>query len=721
LKKFYTDWYRPDLMAVVVVGDFDRAAVEGMVKSHFSAIPAATSPKPRPVFDLPDHAGARYAIVSDKEMTATSVEVDHILPAEPDGTTAAYRQKIVDQLFGSMVNTRLGELARKPDPPFVGAGTGRSRFIVRTKDDAVVSAQVREDGIERGLDAVFVELARVRKFGFTPTELDRQKQNMLRSYELNVTQEPNRTSASRAAEYIRNFLLDESLPTAADELALHQRFLADVSLADVNAVAKSWYRDDNRVVVVEAPEKAGLTLPKDTALSAVMTAALAKDVQPYVDSAAGATLLDAPPAPGAVAKTSTTPGGLIEWELANGVHVVLKPTTFKQDEVMFRGVRAGGTSLASDADFVPASSAVAVVTAGGLGKLNASDLGKVMTGKVATAAPYITETSEGVTGSASRKDLETMFQLIYLRFTQPRTDAAAFTNRLSQMKTVLANQTASPGFAFQDAVQKAMYQDNLRRRLLTPDQVDQYNLDASMAFYKARFADATDFRFVFAGSFDPQELKPLVEKYLGSLPSAHRGETFKDLGIQITPGVIDRRVQKGLDPKSQAVIVFSGPMVYDQTQRVAIRAMAEVLQMRLTEVIREELGGTYGVNVVSNYSKIPRPEYTVQIIWGCDPARTDGLIKRVLDEIALLQTNGPAAKHVTDEREALLRDFETSSQDNRFVVDQVSARYQNGEDPDGVWRVTDFYKKLDAAMIQQAAKTYLNAANRITVTLFPEK
>jgi len=426
--------------------------------------------------------------------------------------------------------------------------------------------------------------------------------------------------------------------------------------------------------------------------------------------------------PGTIIRTAAKETvGITEWELSNGVKVVLKPTTFKADEILFRATSPGGTSLASDKDYIPASSATQVITAGGVGKFNATDLRKFLTGKVAAASPFIGELEEGLSGGSSRKDLETMFQLIYLRFMQPRADAIAFSVQAAQMKTLLANQTAAPEFAFFDTLTRTRYQNHLRRRLPTPAQVDEWNLDNSLAFYKDRFADASDFTFVFVGSFDLETMKPLVERYLGSLPSIHRKESWKDVGVRAPTGVIEKKVEKGIEPKSENAIVFSGPFEYDQTHRVAIRAMAEVLQTRLLEAIREELGGTYSISATQSYQKIPNPEYSITIEFGCAPQRADDLIKRVFEEIEKFKTDGPTEKQLNDEKEALLREFETNIKLNNYLVGQITFRYQNGDDPAGIWKIPEFYKKLDAAMIQEAARSYLNTKRYVKVTLLPEK
>src|SRR5262245_9950909 len=449
LKQFYTDWYRPDLMAVVAVGDFDKAAMEKMITAHFASIPAATKPRPRAQYDVPDHVETSYAIATDKEASGTVVELETLLPSRPQKTVGDYRQQTIDNLFSGMLSARFEEITQQPNAPFINAGAGRNNFFARSKDSATLIALVKEDGIERGLQALLGEAERVARCVFTATELERQKQNVLRNYEQYALEKENTESSQRAAEYIRNFLDDEPLPSADDEYALQKKFLPGITLDEVNKLAKEWFPDRNRMVIVEAPDKPGLTIPDQAKLAAVIKSAGTKELKAYVDSSAGSALLEATPAGGTVTKTVTKEAlGITEWELSNGVRVILKPTNFKEDEILFRATSPGGTSLAADSDYIPASSAIQVVTAGGVGKFNVIDLDKMMTGKIASANPFIGETGEGLSGNSSKRDLETMFQLIYLRFTQPRADANAFNVLGTQLKTVLANQSASPEYNF---------------------------------------------------------------------------------------------------------------------------------------------------------------------------------------------------------------------------------------------------------------------------------
>ncbi len=721
LKQFYTDWYRPELMAVVAVGDFDKAAIEALIRKHFETIPKSAATKLRPSYNVPDHPGTLYAIATDKEASSTSVAVYSKMPHRDQTTVGAYRRQIVERLFSGMLSARFSEMAQKPDAPFLGAGAGRGQFV-RTAEISTLSAGVKEDGIERGLEALFTEAERVVRFGFTETELDRQKRNIMRGLERAVAEKENQPSAPLADEYTRNFTDQEPIPGIEYEAALHARFLPEITLAEINALAKEWVPDRNRVVLVNAPEKPGLTVPDEAKLSAVITSAVRKDLTAYVDAVGTRPLLDPLPTPSAVTKTAVEEAyGITEWELANGVKVVLTPTTFKEDDVVFRAFSPGGTSLASDADFVPASTAAQVISRSGLSTFSAVELQKMLTGKVASARPFIGETEEGLQGSASRKDLETMFQLIYLTFTQPRADPEMFNVIITATKSALANQQASPEFAFAEALNDILSQKHPRARMMSLELVEQMNLDKSLAFYKDRFSDASDFTFVFVGSFDVAAMKPLVERYLGGLPVTHRKETWKDVGVKRPTGVIEKRVDKGMEPKSRAQLVFSGPFEYEQMPRVVIRAMAQALEIRLRESLREDLGGTYSVSASANYSKIPREEYSITIGFGSSPDRTEELVKGVFKEIEQFKTAGPTDKQVADVKETFLRDQETNMKQNGYLLTQIAVRYQYAEDLDSLFNLGEYYNKIDAAMIRDAARAYLKNDNFVKVTLFPEK
>ena len=720
LKKFYTDWYRPDLMAVIAVGDFDPARMESLIRSHFGPIPMPSSPKPRTVYDVPDQPGTRYAIASDPETTATIVGVTSLMAARDQTTLGAYRQQTIERVFSGLLSSRFAEMAQKPDAPFLDAETQRGLFVNSTEATSL-TALVPEGGVERGLAALFTEADRVARFGFTQTELDRYRLSLMKTFEQLAASNDEHTSVSLAEEFIRNFMQQEPIPGIAYENGLVQRFLPEITLGDVNSLASAWVPDRNRVVVVSAPKKPGSPVPDEAKLAAVIKSAGGGALTAYVDTVSSRPLLEAMPKPGTIAKTVAKEAtGVTEWTLSNGVRVVLDPTTFKQDEILFRAFSPGGTSLASDQDFVAAETAAQVVGQGGLGSLTTIDLSKKLAGKAAFVRADIGDMYEGLSGRALRRDLETMFQLIYLTFTQPRADAEAFRVMTGQLTAGLANRQAQPDTAFEDTLTAALTQNHVRAQPMTPALVSQMNLDKSMAFYKDRFADASDFTFVLVGSFDLQTIKPLVERYLGSLPSLRRKEAGKDVGIRPPAGVVEKQITKGTAPKSQVGVVFTGSFQNNQRNRMIIRALSNTLAGNLQRVLREDLGGTYGVSVSPDFTKRPTEDYRLTISFACDPARTQDLIKALFDVVDDFRTNGPSPGQVADAQAALRRDLETDSRQNGYVLNQLTYAYQYDEPVPDPATLRGLYSQLTTSLLRDAARTYLDTTHFVKVVLMPE-
>ncbi len=720
LKQFYADWYRPDLMAVVAVGDFDKTVVESLIRSHFGAIPVAPMAKPRPVFTVPDQPGTVYSVITDREATTTRISLSSKIPARPQASVGAYRQNMVERLFGAMLSSRLDEIAQAPNAPFLRAQTDRELFI-RTAEATSLDALVAPGGVERGMAALFTEVARVTRFGFTASELSREKLNLQRGLQRAVIEKDNSTSGPLADEFVRNFIQAEPIPGIVYEYGLNQRFLPEITLAEVNAVAKDWMADRSRVVAIAAPEKERATLPTEARMAAVIRTANSAPLTAYVDTVSTQPLLARLPTAGTVAATSGVAAlGITEWRLSNGVRVVLKPTAFKQDEILFRAISPGGTSLASDQDFIPADTATAVVSQGGLGALNRIDLEKVLAGTTAYVRPDIGETEEGLAGGTSRKDLEQMFQLVYLTFTAPRADPVAFRVMSDQLKVTLANQAVIPDQVFDDALEAALTQNHLRAQPLTPARLSQMNLDKSLAFYKDRFADASDFTFVFVGSFDLATMKPLVERYLGSLPALHRNEKAKDVGMHPPAGVVEKQVQSGIAPRSQVSIVFTGPFQNDEAHRVIARTMAETLGGNLQTTLRENLGGTYSVGVQSSFTKGPVEEYRLTVNFACDPERREALVKAAFEVIEEYKRTGPTLGQVQDARVALTRDFETNSGRNDYLLSRLLIKYEYGEDVNDVFDMKPYFDQLSVTALRDAARTYLNPNRYVQVTLLPE-
>ena len=720
LKKFYTDWYRPDLMAVIAVGDFDPARMESLIRSHFGPIPMPSSPRPRTIYDVPDQPGTRYAIAGDPEATNTIVGVTSLMAARDQTTLAAYRQQTIERVFSGLLSSRFAEMAQKPDAPFLDAETQRGLFVNSTEATSL-TALVPEGAAERGLAALFTEADRVARFGFTQTELDRYRLSLMKTFEQLAASNDEHTSVSLAEEFIRNFMQQEPIPGIAYENGLVQRFLPEITLADVNSLASAWVPDRNRVVVLSGPKKPGSPLPDEAKLAAVIKSAGGGALTAYVDTVSSRPLLEVTPKPGTIAKTVAKEAtGVTEWTLSNGARVVLDPTTFKQDEILFRAFSPGGTSLASDQDFVAAETAAQVVGQGGLGSLTTIDLSKKLAGKAAFVRADIGDMSEGLSGRALRRDLETMFQLIYLTFTQPRADAEAFRVMTGQLTAGLANREAQPDTVFEDTLTAALTQNHVRAQPLTPGLVSQMSLDKSMAFYKDRFADASDFTFVLVGSFDLPTIKPLVERYLGSLPSLHRKEAGKDVGIRPPGGVVEKQVTKGTAPKSQVGVVFTGAFQNNQRNRVIVRALSNTLAGNLQRVLREDLGGTYGVSVSPDFTKRPTEDYRLTITFACDPARTQDLIKALFDVVDEFRTNGPSPGQVADAQAALRRDLETDTRQNGYLLNQLAYAYQYDEPVPDPATLRGLYSQLTTSLLRDAARTYLDTNHYVKVVLMPE-
>ena len=696
-----------------------------MIKQHFSSLSTPSPERPRPNFDVPEHAGTKYAIVTDKEATTTAVQITDLRPARNQGSVGGYLEIMRDDLFADMLGARLDELAQGANPPFVKAAAERELLPApRTRDMAALQAIVSNEGVTRGLAALVAELQRLSRFGFTATELARAKQAMMGTYERAVTESPDRESSSRADEYTRNFLQNEALPTIWQELAFHRRFLPGITLAEVNKLTDDWFPADNRLVVVAAPDGPGVVLPDERQLAAAVSGASTNRLTAYVDTAAGQKLMDSKPAAGKIVKTTDRPeAGVTEWTLSNGATVVLKPTKLREDQILFQAFAPGGTSLASDADFVPARVADQVVPTGGVGRFNGVTLDKILSGKAVAVVPFINELEEGMRGGSTPQDLETMFQLLYLRFTQPRADATAFAATASQARALLANQAASPGIVFSQSILAALSSNNPRLRPQTSATIDQWNLEKSLAFYKARFADAGNFTFVFVGSFTPDAIRPLVETYLASLPAKRTHETWRDLGITLPSGIVEKTVEKGIAPKSEVAIVFSGPFEYDDSHTLALRTMTRVLESRLFDTIRQELGGTYSITADPDIEKFPRPQYVVRIDWTCDPAMTDALVRRVFAEIASLKAKPLSAGQMGLIRENLLRDFERQSQDNGYFLNEIARRYKNGDTANlgAISNMPDRIKMLTSGELYDAAQTYLDTDRYVKVILTPER
>lgn len=720
LLRFYRDWYRPDLMAVVAVGDFDPDSVVAMIRTRFGAIPRVATPRPRQVFGAPPHRDALVAIATDKEATSSRVAVYEKSDPTPENTVGDYRRRFMEAIGDGILNLRLFELSRKEDPPFIGAGGGRGSFVRTVEVDALV-ATVADGGIPRGLEAIMTEAERVKRHGYTEGELDRTRQEYLRSLEMAYNERERTQSAGLADEYVRNFLTGEPLPGIAYEYALARALVPQITLESLNASARLRWNGKNQVIAVNAPAKEGVPVPTMTDLLTVLNRVGASQMVAYEDSVSDADFVPVALAPVRItAEARDTALRTTTWTLANGIRVILKSTDFKNDEVVFTGYSPGGYSLHPVTDYLNAALATTLVGIGGVGTFDAVSLQKRLAGKAVQVGPYIGVTQEGVRGAASPQDLETMFQLIYLYITAPRVDSTAFRAFTSNARAALANRGSDPGAAFDDTLQVTLANHHPFSQPLSSERIADLDLQKALAAYRERFADAGDFTFLIVGRFELDSIRPLVQQYLGNLPATGRKETWKDPGVTGPSGVVKRVVRKGIEPKSQTSLVFSGPFTYGPESREELRWLADLLTMRLRESLREELGGTYGVNVSAVPSRIPKEEYSFAIEFGSAPDRVDQLVTAVWTEIETLQRDGAQEKDLAKLREADARAQEVNRKRNGWWLSQLAHLDQTHEQPAFLQDAARRTARLTPALVRAAARRYLTKTKYVQVTLLPE-
>ena len=717
---FYQRWYRPGLMALIAVGDFDPDWVEERIQTHFSQIAASESPEARPLYPVPDHEQTLFAIAADPEATHSSATVYYKRDVEPEGRVGDYRRYLVQALYHRMLNQRLDELTMQADPPYLQAVSTQGR-MVRSKEAYMLRAVVADNGVERGLEAILQEARRVLVHGFTATELAREKKGMLRRME-QAHRERDKTRSGRFAdEYKRSFLTGEPIPGLDYEYGFYKSFVPQISLEEVNALADRWLQSGNRVIAVSAPEKQGVELPRGEALLAIFAAVAEREVEAYVEEVADASLLEQVPAEGAIAARDSIPElGLTRWRLENGIEVLLKPTDFKNDEVVFAASSPGGFSLVPDEEYIAARTADSVIREGGVGRFDKIALDKLLADKVVSVQPWISGLQEGLRGSASPEDLETLFQLVYLYGTAPRADTTAFAAYRAWMRGILENRSASPEAAFGDTLQVVLAQHHFRSRPWSKALIGEMDLLTSYRVYQQRFGDFGDFTFIFVGNFELATIESLVRRYLGSLPSAGRQESWRDVGIEPPAGQVERFVYKGLEAKSQTRMVFTGPFDWNYRDFFIIHAVADVLQIRLREVLREELGGTYSVGVGAATTHYPRETYSLSISFGCDPDRAEELAAVVMAQIDTLQAQGPEALYIQKAKERRRRRHELRLRENGYWLSLLDMTHFHQIDPRLALDYLDYVEGLDAEMMQGAMQRYCKRENYVRVVLFPE-
>jgi zinc protease len=720
ITSYYKNWYRPDLQAVIAVGDFNPQEVFEAIKFNFASLQNPAIEKPRTKFTVPITPGTAVKIATDKEFPYTLAEIVVKLPETILKTPADFLQGIRVQLFNQMLNDRLGEFMQKPNPPFLFGRASYGEFIGH--QDAFTSIAVAKPGeLQNAVKAVVTETERARLFGFTITELERAKQNALQQID-NAYKEKDKTkSVNFVNQYQKNFLTGNAIPGIDYSYNFYINNIGKISLAEINAMAGKFISDQNRVVIVEAPDNEKANLPDEKTLLSWLTVNT-KDLKPYVDETNDEPLLTQIAPAGKVISAVIDSNILTtNLTLSNGVKVILKPTQFKNDQILINGYAFGGTSLAKDEDFTSADFAAGVIQNSGVGGFTQAQLDKKLKGKNVSITPYISDVAQGISGNTAPKDFETAMQLIYLYFTQPRKDQDIWASTTSQTSSVLVNRSLDSNSVFQDTISATLSNHNFREMVVTPEQIKLASIDKAYSFFKDRFADASGFTFTFVGNFEVATIKPYLEAYLGSLPSTNKNETYNNLHIFPPAGQINKTVYKGIADKASVQLVYSGNYDYNEANNMQVDALEEILQIKLTERLREKESATYSPGVRASYKKTPNGRYTFTIFFDCAPANVDRLVSAVQEEIDKLKQNGATAVDVEKFAAQDARSTQVQMKENIFWAGYLGSSSQNKTDPDAILHHVSDLSNVTIQSTKDAANRYLNNSNFIKFVLLPEK
>ena len=720
IKRFHHDWYRPDLQAVIIVGDIDAAAMEKAIKEQFADLTNPPGERARTKYNIPLTGANHFVSVTDKEMTVTQAEVLIKIPGLVVKTAADYRTDVVNDLFDQMLAARLNELARQANPPFVRGSAGTEGFIDGLDVfDASVVAKPGE--LQTGLQAVWREVTRARRFGFTQTELDRAKSEYASEVERQWKEKGKTESEELLQEYQEYFLKGTAAPGIDAEYQLAKQDLPGITLTEVNGLPQKDIKDQDRTILIEAPEKDKATLPDSATVTSWLKAVESENLTAYKDEVSSAPLLTQEPTPGKIVSEKKDASlGLTTWVLSNGATVLLKPTDFKNDEIVFSAFGPGGSSLSPDSDFQSAANAAAIVGAGGAGNYNVTGLQKFLAGKQLGVRFQIGERDQSLSGGSTPADLPTALQLLYADWTEPRKDSAVVQGILQRSRASLANRATDPNSVFSDTVNAVLGNNSIRRTGPSIEKLNQIDLDKAYRIFKDRFSDASGFTFTFVGSFNQDSIRPLTEQYLASLPATHANTQPRDLGIHIPAGVSTHVVYKGTEPKATVYLVFSGTFDYNLTNVIQLDALRECLEIRLLERLREEESGVYSPGVHANSSKLPQGRYSILVNFGCAPDNVNKLIASTLDEIAKLRTSGPLKANLDKWRAEDRTSRETELKTNRFWLNYLQGQASNADSLD---EIAGYDKAADAITVEalkKAANTWLSGKNYIRLELEPE-
>lgn len=723
LRSFYNTWYRPDLIGVVVVGDIDTKLAENKVREYFGRIPAKVNAEERNEFPVPDNTEPLISVVTDKEASGFNIQIMFKHPKANSITYTDYRNQVMRMLYTNILDARFNEISQKPDAPFMYAGPGYGSFIGRTIDVYSLSAGAKENQIEKCIELLITENEKIRQFGVTATELEREKKNILTMYE-KLSKESDKTeSAGYADELVRNYLTQECIPGILKEFEIVKEYMPGISLEELNKMGQALTTDKNMIVLIAAQEKPGVTVPTEQKVAEIIKAARSKKVEAYVDKVTDVPLLsEIPKASSVIKRTQNNEFGYTEVLFGNGVRMILKPTDFKNDEILMASFSNGGYSLYPDHDVMSAMLAPGIITLSGLGEYDYTGLQKKLSGNTAKASPYINELREGVNGSCSPKDLETMLQLNYLYFTGTRKDEDAYNAYMSRLKNSIKPMRAVPMMIFSDTLSKIISNNSLRVIALPSDaQLEQADPDRIFEIFRDRFADASDFTYFMVGNFKTDELLPILEKYIGGLPSIKRKEIWKDLSPEFPIGRVMVDVPKNSEPQSQVAMVWKDDFRWKADDRVGFTILMKILAIKCREAMREDQGGVYGVSINGSVSKFPESIYTITSTWGCKPENIDTLSQTILDEMKKIIKDGPTETDMNKVKETMVRERETQVKENSFWLSYLQNPYLYGIDMLSLDEYKDFVNTFPAKKVRAIAKKYLDTEEYVRVALTPKE
>lgn len=724
LRRFYKDWYRPNLMAVIVVGDIDPAEAERLVKEHFSNLKNPPDSRPREKAPVPPRTKSEGLVVTDKEATHHLIDINYSYkPIKEQNTLGAYREYLIRNLFSSMLSQRMQELMQKEEPPFLYAGNAFGGYA-RGYESYSAYAYLGKGGVEPAVKALVAENERARKFGFTGPELDRTKKMMMKSIERAYNERDKTESVRLTSEYVRHFLEDEPVPGIENEYKYHQRFMDNITLEEINKyVAKTIpSATEPKLIVFTGPEKAEFNIPTNDEIIRLTKGAYQQEITPYSEKAIASSLMERKPAPGKItAEKSNNALGTTEFTLSNGVRVIIKPTDFKNDQVVLTASRHGGQYLYNANERYNAEYAATLVSQMGIGNFSPIDLRKVLAGKNASVTPGFGSISESLNGQSSATDVETMLQLVNLYFTDPRRDVELFRSFVSKQQAMYQNMAADPQYTFQEIMLQTLYKDHpWAPRLPKPETFSKIDIDRALQIYRERFGNAQGFTFVIVGTLDVDSIKPLLETYLASLPSTGKTSTFKDVGLRPDDGPLKKEVNKGTEPKSLIRLFWNGETKYNEEEQIKIQALVEVMNIKLIETLREDLGGIYGGGMYGTMNKYPYNNYSFGISLPCGPENVDKLIAATLVEIDKIRTSGPSTDDLNKVKETWKQQYLVNVKDNSYWARHLIHSIQNGSDP---LRILTYEKRLADLKpkdVQAVAKKYLDTSKYVQMVLNPE-